>query len=877
MTVVSHHHEHRSHNMVIFHHSKFIDRQLPAPPQHEIHEIHGTRVTVRNLFGNLPVRVKQRAVLAEQKHEYDRLWEALKREVTGLLLSWRGQVSLRVRDGDGKTSFSFSNTTRTSNAAQSRSSGLNSTLHVLTQADYISFDDWPAWIPTSASTSAISIKGAISLVPAPSKRVQFICFGIRPLSSESGNNELYDEINRIFAQSNFGIVEDDAGVHEREKIRRQGDKRFKSDGYTNRQLTARKGVDRYPKFYLRISLKRVVTPGRPEEQFFEDESNLQALMEVLGAMITQWLSVHHFRPRKPRLKRNAEGSPFIPTGDHDAESVNEIDQTPHQERSQSLPQATALKTRSSDNHGHQSKRHKPSGIGQTSERAQHRAFAEWSRVKSGKANFFDNLRTGSNIERAPHSNTSQKDLVTSPCDTRPPSRSSVAGSYTKPLPTGSLSGFPISNEPEEPPCSEGRDHDETITWTDPSTKQIFLLNARTGCVLPRHPSIPPTETSVLQQSTLHGYNKLVRLPTKPATSDRLSIQWLSSVLETWDNPVFIPVQKGIQQACHHDHSFDDRDCNRENIFELTVHGIEKAFGGSSGSSISKLSKAGLDSAEIIAQLDKKFILAKMQNTESETETPNRVLVLIDQHAADERVQVEALLSELCAPLPESHAHSGYRSKLGHQSHVFFTLLEKPIQFGISSREQALFTRHAVHFAAWGILFDINPPTGALESQQLVLSVTTLPPGVSERCKADPRVLITFLRSAVWKYADASNTLLPASDNTHSHDERASWVRRLSSCPEGLIDLINSRACRSAIMFNDELSLDKCKDLMQRLSKCVFPFMCAHGRPSMVPLVGLGSVESYNSVDVVSANGKDTGREGHARGNFVEAWKEWVGK
>lgn len=41
------------------------------------------------------------------------------------------------------------------------------------------------------------------------------------------------------------------------------------------------------------------------------------------------------------------------------------------------------------------------------------------------------------------------------------------------------------------------------------------------------------------------------------------------------------------------------------------------------------------------------------------------------------------------------------------------------------------------------------------------------------------------------------------------------------------------------MFNDPLSVEQCLDLVQRLAACAFPFQCAHGRPSMVPLVHLG--------------------------------------
>ena len=47
--------------------------------------------------------------------------------------------------------------------------------------------------------------------------------------------------------------------------------------------------------------------------------------------------------------------------------------------------------------------------------------------------------------------------------------------------------------------------------------------------------------------------------------------------------------------------------------------------------------------------------------------------------------------------------------------------------------------------------------------------------------------------------------------------------------------LQSIACRSAIMFGDYLSLEDCQKLIQTLKTCKNPFVCAHGRPSVVPL------------------------------------------
>lgn len=62
-----------------------------------------------------------------------------------------------------------------------------------------------------------------------------------------------------------------------------------------------------------------------------------------------------------------------------------------------------------------------------------------------------------------------------------------------------------------------------------------------------------------------------------------------------------------------------------------------------------------------------------------------------------------------------------------------------------------------------------------------------------------------------------------------------WLSCIQGCPKGILDIVNSKACRGAIMFNDELSVAQCRDLVQQLSQCTFPFQCAHGRPSIVPL------------------------------------------
>ncbi|KNG47973.1 dna mismatch repair protein [Stemphylium lycopersici] len=873
LTIASHHHEYRSHNSITLHHSKTIERQLPASAGHEVPGKHGTRVTVRNLFGNMPVRVKQRSLAAGQKAEKEKLWDAMRRDIAGLLLSWQGRLSLRVRDDNNRVLFSFntsaSSVTRSSKeAVKPRPSQLTSLLSVLTQANYITVDEWPSWVPASASTSTISVKGAISLDPAPSRQVQFISLGLRPLSPDCGHNELFDQVNRLFALSSFGTLEH--VVDEQEKVRRQSDKRFKHDGYTNRQLKARKDVDRYPMFHLRISL-REARASVSEDQFLGDEANLQNVMKVIDAMITQWLSVHHFRPPQSRKKDDRPNTASTLLSD-----AGESDTLPASLRNASASQRVASKNGSAS--AMPRKRKRSNGPDSHVPYERHRgAFAEWSRIKSGKSDFFNN------IPARPKSTSQTKSADDPDVAVRHAARTAGVASFNpEPIAQGTLSALSRDELLQVTQTSNAGDkeNDDTILWTDPTTRKTHALNTRPGCAIPETQPRPSTDSpaptfGVARRPRVGS----VRLSTRASPAVIGKTPWLDDVLRDWENPIFKPSEKRIQQigidedrssqGKHHSH----HGCSHNNI--------DKAFNASTTASSSRFSKESLQTAQVIGQIDKKFILVKMQNSPSASDTQPDMLVLIDQHAADERVQVESLFSQLCAPAPHDVAHA--QSDLGHASRIKTLILDKPLAFAVSAQESALFSTHAARFAAWGILYNMTKDG----KQHAHLSVTALPPPISQRCTLDPATLISLLRSTVWSWSQlrhlpplpplplhssssSSISHLNSTPQSQSQSHSPSWPLALSTCPPALVDLINSRACRSAIMFNDELSRPDCVQLVRNLAHCVFPFFCAHGRPSMVPVLGLGG----------SLGGEHDGGGGGGGGEeegFVRAWKRWRGK
>lgn len=59
----------------------------------------------------------------------------------------------------------------------------------------------------------------------------------------------------------------------------------------------------------------------------------------------------------------------------------------------------------------------------------------------------------------------------------------------------------------------------------------------------------------------------------------------------------------------------------------------------------------------------------------------------------------------------------------------------------------------------------------------------------------------------------------------------------SQPPPGVLCVLRSKACRSAVMFGDALDATQCTDLVRRLASTELCFVCAHGRCVRVGSVG----------------------------------------
>lgn len=924
---------------------------------------HGTKVVLRDLFGNLGVRLKRRAIQYESVEHIGRELDRLRIQIAALALAWPRPVRIVVSDQQAQRRRRFAVGTAPKGGGQGQivrrdSQALSSfRIHdirtIMSHAGHTTPKDRESWTSMSARTSQIFVRAAICLQPAPSKHLQFMSLGVHPLNSSSTLSQvLYREVNSLFAESAFGAVEDDLDVSEQERLRRLRDGRFKIDSYTVRQLKGRgKGADRWPMFYIRIDTRQINLPldiPRLDEDDKQAAQFLEKAVLLIRSMIYQFLQEHHFQPRVRRRRSEFQSgglrsSTIGPTLalKNERKFLPESVESSHHVCERQPEQAGLTIANPEQKEGQQ-----PPSKASSAD-----AFASWSRTKSAKPRASENLLSGlprsklrsrlqPNINYPIRNNKSNgaymKDFVRPTLSTGDYADEEVQLLLRELSENadeeGSLEGNHGHNPEVVPPSSVAKYHEGpptpqdnnieegTVAWTNPVSGKSIRINSRTGLSLPDLPrchdnEARPARTSrgSLKKAAVYSGNFPLSAEMRSESND-----WLGSLLTGWRNPVFRLKERPIPSAVVEQ---DDgtRAKARKCCHGKYHHCSERAATGQDR----RLSKAALASADILGQVDKKFILAILRTSGLESSPGTKLdsggiaLALIDQHAADERCRVEDLYAEI---------------SMGNAA---TTKLAKAITFETTAEEIELFRREKPYFESWGILYNLSlkgftaqknrqatrpasarpRQTKAIESQRrpaTVISSNTavplsgqerdipsnaqvvvysLPELIAERCRADPKVLIDILRSEIWARSDDNihfSTHQAEDEDIQTDGEGArsphTWLKRISSCPGGITDLLNSRACRSAVMFNDELSKAECAELVTRLRKCAFPFQCAHGRPSMIVLGGLDCGADQLSGPFGYEGAKYGNGRIHLRGResekekenepFMHAFKRW---
>jgi DNA mismatch repair protein MLH3 len=135
--------------------------------------------------------------------------------------------------------------------------------------------------------------------------------------------------------------------------------------------------------------------------------------------------------------------------------------------------------------------------------------------------------------------------------------------------------------------------------------------------------------------------------------------------------------------------------------------------------------------KVISQLDRKFIVCVVDatsesNGDSQTsDCSKRILVLVDQHAASERIRVEGYLKTLCHHFLDA-GHEGSQT-------TFRVKLEPPRPVLLSRREVSMLRSSSQILQRWG--FDLSWPESEIRDQnadQEVVLVHSVPQVVGEK-------------------------------------------------------------------------------------------------------------------------------------------------
>ncbi|GBE79898.1 hypothetical protein SCP_0211000 [Sparassis crispa] len=407
---------------------------------------------------------------------------------------------------------------------------------------------------------------------------------------------------------------------------------------------------------------------------------------------------------------------------------------------------------------------------------------------------------------------------------------------------------------------DGTDPRAEIVWTDPTTGESFVVDTRTGNSYPLNAQISSSSTQSDVPGRPSGRRTLGVCESRTnGTKDETAPvpEWIRDALGA--NETYVLTEPVIS-ALDLSSTFADTMTRPH----LHPHACRPSSDGTfpslrEGATYpGRISKAGLHAATVLGQVDRKFIACVIGDDGEVESTSGRALVLIDQHAADERIRVERFLQDLCLGFlhhksaPEDDDHSGVRTRM----------LEPPLPVLLTRHEAVMLTeREGVRtaFRRWGVDFvglhdlhmlevreraELGPRKEADEMEggrpgYVQVMVASIPEVVGDKLLAGEE-LRDFVKGYLAKLETEGTPAMPSiQPSASAENSEFLWQRALRWCPHALLELINSKACRGAIMFNDTLTLEQCMRLVHQLAETALPFQCAHGRPSLVPLADIG--------------------------------------
>lgn len=239
---------------------------------------------------------------------------------------------------------------------------------------------------------------------------------------------------------------------------------------------------------------------------------------------------------------------------------------------------------------------------------------------------------------------------------------------------------------------------ERLLWTDPTTGRPCAVDSRTGNTLPLTISSTGSVDSAAQTAAVLDRGSLRAHPS----TEHNTPSWIGDALANHQVTTFAscpPQQPEIPSS-------ESAEVN-PSLTSTFFH--SEAYGS--------LNRARLRSAQLIGQLDKKFIVVRDE----------QCVFLVDQHAASERIRVERYLGELCSTAVD-----------------VTSLQEAPPLVLIHRTDLELVFRHLHTFHRWGLNLECVPSAegdrSADEPEWSTMAVTTLPKVAAKRLEKEPHII-----------------------------------------------------------------------------------------------------------------------------------------
>ncbi|GAA6022703.1 hypothetical protein JCM11491_003737 [Sporobolomyces phaffii] len=386
------------------------------------------------------------------------------------------------------------------------------------------------------------------------------------------------------------------------------------------------------------------------------------------------------------------------------------------------------------------------------------------------------------------------------------------------------------------------------------------------------------DRSALKRKTRASLDDDGHGPVKRRGHDDDMPQWLTDTLARWDNPVFPaatargaarsvripslappppppprrPLFAASKPFLSNSHKRDDPTTHAR-LADISTVFTPSSSSSSSAATLApstavepqSFSRASLRTAEFVAQVDDKYLAVVVAGA---------TLVLFDQHAVSERVRVERFLAGvLRGPGPVASV----------------AVADGGVAIVVSREDARDLEQHRAAFLRWGFAIDFGRHDDARDdarsslasssSDYVQVAVTTVPAIVAARLTNDAPLVQGVVRAYLAQLRDRPPPPPPrprnddAGSTTTTTTTTTSWVEHVKDCPTGLVELITSKACRGAVMFNDRLREDQARELVRAVAETTFPFVCAHGRPSIVPLVHLASSSSSSAAAAAASS------------------------